>query len=319
MVRFLKWALALIVVAIVGLTIAYWTPDTDKAAMRAKYGGPPSQFVDLGGGLTVHLRDEGPREGPAIVLLHGSNADLHTWDPWTARLTAAGYRVVRFDQIGHGLTGPSPTRDYSMAAFTGDVSRVADKLGITTFVLAGNSMGGGIAGLYAIAHPDRLRGLVLVDASGAPVDNKQSLPIGFRIARTPGARDLMLHITPRSVIESSLHQTVSNQSIVNDAMIDRYWEMLRYPGNRQATLDRFTAARTSTDETEVRRIGTPTLILWGAEDKLLPVSGADWFATRIPGSTKDVYPGVGHIPMEEVAQKSADDVIAWLAKLPPVK
>ena len=56
--------------------VVFRTPDTDAAAMRAKYGAPPSQFVDLGDGLTVHLRDEGPRDAPVIVLLHGSNADL---------------------------------------------------------------------------------------------------------------------------------------------------------------------------------------------------------------------------------------------------
>jgi pimeloyl-ACP methyl ester carboxylesterase len=315
-IRFLKWAFGLLLLAVVGLGIAYWTPDTDKAAMRAKYGGPPSQFVDLGGGLTVHLRDEGPRDGPVVMLLHGSNADLHTWDPWAARLTTAGYRVVRFDQIGHGLTGPSPNRDYGMAAFTGDVSRVADKLGIGKFVLAGNSMGGGIAWNFAVAQPERLRGLILVDASGAPVDTKQSLPIGFRIARTPVLRDAMLHITPRSVIEQSLHQSVSNQAIVTPAVVDRYWEILRYPGNRQATMDRFGAAHGRGDEAKVRGIVTPTLILWGAEDKLLPASGAKWFGDRITGSTVTIYPATGHLPMEEVADRSAADVIGWLAKLP---
>ena len=144
MLRILKWATALVLVAIVGLGIAFWTPDTDAAAMRAKYGGAPSQFVDLGGGLTVHLRDEGPRDAPVIVLLHGSNADLHTWDEWTKRLIPQ-YRVIRFDQIGHGLTGPNPARRYDMNAFTDTVDRVTTKLGVQRFVLGGNSMGGGIA------------------------------------------------------------------------------------------------------------------------------------------------------------------------------
>ena len=180
-------------------------------------------------------------------------------------------------------------------------------------------MGGGIAWNYAVAHPERITGLVLVDAGGAPVDAKQSLPLGFRIAQTPVLRDAMLHITPRSVIERSLHQSVSNQAIASDAAIDRYWELLRYPGNRQATLDRFTTTRKPTDEASVRAIKVPTLILWGAEDKLLPVSGARWFGARIAGSQVVVYPGVGHIPMEEVADKSASDVMQWMAKLPATR
>lgn len=77
----MKWVwrglLALLGVLVIAFLI-FRTPDTDAAEMRAKYGGPPSQFVAIGGGVTVHLRDEGPEDAPAIVLLHGSNADLHT-------------------------------------------------------------------------------------------------------------------------------------------------------------------------------------------------------------------------------------------------
>lgn len=312
MIRFAKWLAAAILVVAVAAVAAFWTPDTDAAAMRAKYGGAPSQFVDLGGGITVHLRDEGPRDAPVVMLLHGSNADLHTWDAWTKRLIPH-YRVVRFDQIGHGLTGPSPVRDYGPAAMVATTDRVAAKLGLARFVLVGNSMGGGVAWRYAAAHPDRLAGLVLIDASGAPDLRRQSLPLGFRIARTPGLRNAMLYLTPRAVIAKSIRQSVANQSIVTDAMIDRYWELLRYPGNRQATLDRFSQPATFNDGGRLPPIRTPTLILWGADDRLLPVSGAHWFADRIPGSRVIVYPGIGHLPMEETADRSAADLMQWLA------
>lgn len=292
-----------------------WTPDTDPAAMRAKYGSAPSQFVDVGNGLTVHLRDEGPRDAPVILLLHGSNADLHTWDVWTKSLSSK-YRVVRFDQIGHGLTGPNPARDYGPDAMVAATDAVATKLGLTRFVIAGNSMGGGIAWQYAVAHPDKLAGLVLIDASGAPVDKAQSLPIGFRIARTPVLRDAMLHFTPRSLVAKSLSHSVSNQGVVTDATIDRYWELLRYPGNRQATIDRFAKPFAPPQPDKLATIKTPTLILWGGQDKLLPVSGAKWFATHISGSKAVIYPGIGHLPMEETADKSAADLANWLATLP---
>jgi pimeloyl-ACP methyl ester carboxylesterase len=314
MVRFLKWLGLGLVVLIIGAGVLLYTPDTDAAAMRAKYGGAPSQFVDVGGGLTVHVRDEGPRDAPVIVLLHGSNADLHTWDAWTQRLVPQ-YRVIRFDQIGHGLTGPSPARDYSMAGFTNTVDRVVTKLGVGRFVLAGNSMGGGIAWNYARQHPEKLAGLVLVDAGGAPEAGGKSLPIGFRIAQTPVLRDVMKVITPRSMIATSLRQSVTNQSIVTDAVIDRYWELLRYPGNRQATLDRFTTPRTASTEADVRAIKTPTLILWGEDDKLIPVASAAWFKRLLPSATVITYPGIGHIPMEEAPDRSANELKTWLATL----
>jgi pimeloyl-ACP methyl ester carboxylesterase len=318
MKRVLKWVSLAILLTVIAALVLLWTPNTDPATMRSKYGGAPSQFVDVGGGLTVHLRDEGPRDAPVIVLLHGSNSDLHTWDAWTRSLIIK-YRVIRFDQIGHGLTGPSPTRDYGPAAMVATTDRVANVLGLSTFTLAGNSMGGGIAWRYAVSHPDRLDGLVLIDATGAPDLRKQSLPLGFRIARTPGLRDVMLYVTPRSLIDKSLHQSVSNQAIVTDAAVDRYWELLRYPGNRQATIDRFAQPSTVNDAARVVGIKVPTLILWGDDDKLLPVSGAKWFATNIPGSQIITYPGIGHLPMEETADKSVNDMMNWLATITPAR
>ncbi|GAC1423880.1 MAG: hypothetical protein NVSMB69_21610 [Novosphingobium sp.] len=113
----------------------------------------------------------------------------------------------------------------------------------------------------------------------------------------------------------SLHQTVSNQAIVTDAMIDRYRDLNRFPGNRRATRLRSAVPHAHDDNaTRVATITVPTLILWGAEDKLIPASGADWFAARIKGSRKVVYPGIGHLPMEETPDRSAQDVEAFLAQ-----
>ena len=164
----MKWVwrglLALVAVLVVAFLI-FRTPDTDPAAMRAKNGAPPTQFVASGGGVTVHLRDEGPKDAPAIVLLHGSNADLHTWEPWAQALKGQ-YRVIRFDQVGHGLTGPDPQDDYSRDNYVADIGAVADRLGLKSFILGGNSMGGKHALAFALAHPERVTGLVLVDSGG---------------------------------------------------------------------------------------------------------------------------------------------------------
>jgi pimeloyl-ACP methyl ester carboxylesterase len=295
--------------------LIFRTPDTDPAAMRGKYGGAPSQFVALGNGLTVHLRDEGPRDAPAIVLLHGSNADLHTWDGWAAALSGK-YRVIRFDQIGHGLTGPNPSGDYSPAAFTRTVQAVADKLGLNQFVLAGNSMGGGIAVDYALTHPERLTGLVLVDAGGAPRTTPAKGIIGFTIARTPGLNLLMRAITPRSLIDKSVRQTVGDSQMVTPAMVDRYWELLRYPGNRAATATRFAAPMLRFAPQQLAAIKVPVLILWGAKDGLIPVAAAEWYHRALPQSQAIVYPQLGHIPMEEAPARTAADLSAWLAAHP---
>lgn len=322
-VRGLAGLLAVLVIAFLILR----TPDTDAAEMRAKYGGPPSQFVAIGGGVTVHLRDEGPKDGPAIVLLHGSNADLATWEPWAAALKTR-YRVIRFDQVGHGLTGPDPQHDYSRANYVADILQVADTLGLGTFILGGSSMGGKHALAFAAAHPDRVAGLVLVDASGGPMpdpapddggegEDDGGGNIGFALAQTPGINRLIEQITPRSLIAQSLEQTVSVKSVANDAAVTRYWEMLRYPGNRRATLKRFSQPYDPLTEAEISAITAPTLILWGAQDRLIPVSAGQWLARTMPNARLVIYPGIGHLPQEEAPAATLGDLQPWLAQHVP--
>jgi pimeloyl-ACP methyl ester carboxylesterase len=311
--RFSKWLLGIALVLGAAFLVLR-TPDSNPAAMRAKYGSAPSQFVDLGNGLTIHLRDEGPRDALPIVLLHGSNDDLHTWDQWAEALKGQ-YRVVRFDTLGHGLTGAVPGKDYSAQAMADLVGKVADKLALPRFVLGGKSMGGGVSALYAMQHSNRLAGLVLVDAGGAPKPGGEPGNIGFKIAQTPVINRLMLYITPRSLVEKSLSQSVTNQAVVTPVAVDRFWELLRYPGNREATLLRFTAPRTAFDQAKLSAIKVPTLILWGEQDKLIGVQAAKWYSAAIPGSKLILYPGVGHLPQMEHAAKSAADVLAFLQTL----
>lgn len=301
--------------AIIALLLAAFlflrVPDTDKAAMRAKYGTEPSQFVTLANGQEVHLRDEGPKDAPAIVLLHGSNADLSTWQPWTEALRG-DYRVIRFDQIGHGLTGAANDDDYSPDRFVESVELVADKLGLKQFVLAGNSMGGGIAMAYAMAHPDRLSGLVLVDAGGAPIRREGGGNLAFTLARNPVLGPVLSQMLPRAVIEKSLKQSVSVQSIVTPEMVDRYYDMARYPGNRAATRARFSIPyRTFTAE-DVAKVQVPTLVMWGEEDALIPYDAANWYMQHLPKGTLANYRGIGHLPQEEAAERSVTDLRKWL-------
>ena len=312
--KWLKRILIVLAVALVGGYLLLRTPDTDSAAMRAKYGGAPSQFVDLGNGLKVHVRDEGPRDAPVLVLLHGSNDDLHTWDPWSAELTRS-YHVIRFDQIGHGLTGPEPHGDYSPKAFVDTIDQVTAKLGVTKFTLAGNSMGGANALHYALAHGDKLTALVLLDAGGGPPLSKEPGNIGFKIARMPVVNQLMLTVTPRSLIEKSLHQSVYNQAVVTPAMVDRFWELLRYPGNRQATLTRFQQGWVTIEKAQLATLKMPVLIMWGAHDSLIAPATAQWFGAAIPHSRVIMYPDSGHMPQQEVAEKSAMDLAVWLTAL----
>ncbi len=314
--RGLGYGLAVVVGLIAVLWAVFATPDIPVATLKAKYTNDASQFVELSPGTVIHVRDEGPRDGFPIVLVHGSNASLHTWEPWVQRLTAKGYRVVTLDLPAHGLSGPTPQGLYTNAAYVGIVEQLVDRLQLQRFVLGGNSMGGGVSWRYAVAHPDRLAGLILVDASGKPMPKGSSPPLGFRLARVPIARDILATVTPRGLIDTSFKQSVSNQAIATPAMIDRYWELLLYPGNRRATVQRFGQYQGDDGAAaKLKGLTVPTLILWGREDKLIPVEVAEWFNSQIPGSRVTILDNIGHIPMEEAPDRSLAPVLELLSRV----
>ena len=192
------------------------------------------------------------------------------------------------------------------------------QLGVPHAILAGNSMGGGVSWNYALSHPEKVDALVLVDAAGAPSAKPRNMPIGFRIARMPGVSALAEVITPRSMFEASLKTSVYDPGFATPQMVDRYWELNRYPGNRAATLARFAQMGQNRAATPARlaAIKVPVLIMWGQEDNLIPVAAAQWFHKALPTSQLIIYPKVGHIPMEEIPDQSAEDVKRWLADLP---
>ena len=317
MKRIFKWLGIILVIAIAAVFFWGYAPDTDAAAMKAKYGGGASRFAELQPGLNVHYRDEGKRDGRVLVLIHGSNASLHTWEPWI-KVLGKDYRIISLDLPGHGLTGVNPAGVYDNQSYVGVVDGLLTKLGVKKAVIGGNSMGGGVSWMFALAQPEKTEALLLVDAGGQPQAKSGDLPIGFRLMRTPVIKEAARLIAPRSIFESSIKNTMSVQSKIDDALIDRYWELNRYPGNREATMKRFSDPKGigSGTKEKLAAIKVPVMIIWGDEDKLIPVSSARWFADAIPGSKLVIYPKVGHIPMEEVPEQSGADVKAWLDGLP---
>jgi pimeloyl-ACP methyl ester carboxylesterase len=302
---------AVIVVALCGAYFAFSQPDIPRRLLEAKYAGAPSRFVVLNDGARVHYRDRGPAGAPVLVLLHGSNSSLFDWEPWS-KILSDGLRVIALDLPGHGLTGTVPNGDYSEQGMTVFVKEFADKLGLRRFALAGNSMGGGVAARFAELYPNRITHLILVDAGGMQSQFGDRIPLAFRLARVPVVNRLLLHITPRSLVVEGLNDAVVRKAILTDQTIDQYWDFARMTGTRQATLTRFHLPPDNFVRDHVGAIKAPTLILWGKEDRLIPVAAAHAWAKAIPGSKLVVYPDTGHLPMEEEAWESAGNVRAFL-------
>ncbi len=295
------------------------TPDADRDDMIAKYGGPSPMFAEGAGRMRVHWRDQGCRDCPAIILIHGSNASLQTWEPLVERLSAE-YRVITYDQPGHGLTGPHPRDDYSAAGMFEALNAVANAARVDHFYLGGNSMGGWVAWRYALAYPERVDGLILIAAAGAPPREGETAPplnLGFRLMRNPALRPLIEQITPRSLVKKSLLDTTANDTIVTEEMVDRYWELLRFPGNRRATAIRAVTDREDAFADRLGEITEPTLIILGKEDQLVYPSAAETFAEKIPNSEVVIFDGVGHVPMEEAPDAAANAIRRFLEAQQP--
>jgi pimeloyl-ACP methyl ester carboxylesterase len=280
-------------------------PNASMSKLKGKYANEASQFVEIGG-MQVHYRVEG--SGMPLVLLHGTAASLHTWDAWAMSLQDS-FQVIRMDLPAFGLTGPHPDQDYSIERYTSFVDQFMDELQIDTCYLAGNSLGGAIAWNYTISRPERVKKLILIDAAGAPREGDP--PMIFKLARIPVVSQLLKFVTPKRIIESNLQQVYYDDAKVSDALIDRYYDMARRPGNRQAFIDR---ARMDfvlpTDR--LAEIVAPTLILWGEQDAWIPVKDVSFFESRIPNSQHIIYPNAGHVPMEELPIVSAQDAMNFL-------
>ncbi len=284
----------LVLAAVVAAT---WEPDRPLAELKARWAPAPSAFVQVQD-MSVHLRDEGPRDDPLpIVLLHGTSSSLHTWDGWTGALKPAR-RVIRFDLPGIGLTQAPPDADYSIARYVRFVAAMLDALGVSRCVLAGNSFGGQVAWETALAHPARVEKLILVDAAGYPF-RPQSIPLGFVIARIPLVNRLMEHILPRRVIESSLRNVYGDPDKVTPQLVERYFELTLHAGNRRALARRLAQATLDIHPERIAALKLPTLILWGAQDRLLPPADAQSFHRAIAGSRLVVFDRLGHVPQEE--------------------
>lgn len=302
----------------VGLTIvavlaAGWLAmrraDIPYDTLETVYSVPDTQFMTLDDGLKVHFTDTGPQDRAAIVLVHGFSASLHTWEAWKTDLEL-DYRVITLDLPGHGLTRAEDPELARIDRFADVVHEVTQDLGVERFTLAGNSMGGNTAWSYALAYPETLDGLILVAASGWPEEEGEGedSPFIFTLLSNPIARAVMKDLDMTSFVRSGLEGSYTDPSFVTDELVERYVALSRAPGHRETLLSIMASDRVEATPEALSAINVPTLVMWGRDDNLVPVSGAQKFADAIEGAQLIVYDNIGHLPQEEHAAQSIQDV-----------
>jgi len=303
-----------------GLIVAgllLWRPDIPYAKLEAKYANAQSRFMDLPGGLHIHYRDQGRRDGLPVVMIHGYSASLYAWEPWVARL-GDRYRIVTLDLPGHGLTRAPDTYAASLDRYADVVDTVTRRLNLGPYVVVGNSMGGGVAWTLALIHPERLRGLVLVDSVSWPsaaADGGSSLL--YKALASPVGLWALKNLDTRWYAQSNLRAAYVTPSLVTPALIDRYVDLSRAPGHRTILLNIGPSAGPPVTAATLGAIKTPTLVMQGEADPIIPLAVGRALAAAIPGAKLATYPGVGHVPMEQIPDRSARDLRAFLQTVDP--
>ncbi len=298
--------------ALSGAVLWAYAPTLPAEILIERYANGESQFIDIGG-ARAHVRDEGNPDGMPIVLIHGSLGSLHVWEGWVAALKDRA-RLISVDLPGHGLTGTWPRDEYTIEAYADFIEVLVDTLHLDRFALVGHSMGGAVAWSFAATRPNRVSHLVLLDSAGYPRDGQP--PLAIRVARMPVAGDLAMWLRPDYFVRRSLLEVYADPAMVTPERVARYDELQRFPGNRQATLQRV-RTQEPLDPTPLKRLSVPTLILWGARDRWVAPAFGFRFQRDIKGAKLATFEKLGHNPMEEAPAATAAAVDAFLpAALP---
>lgn len=284
------------------LFVIYFQPDKTIEELKPLYVNNESEFMPLMG-MNVHYRDQGnPNDSTPLVLIHGTSSSLHTFEAMRKYLNP-NRRVITVDMPAFGLTGPNSTNEYSFKYYSQFLDSFLTKLNVPICDMGGNSLGGGIAWQFATFHPEKVRKLILIDATGYPVMNVKG-SLGFKIASTPVINNVMLYITPKALVEASLKGIYQDPNMINEEQITRFHDMAIAKGNRKALLAIFKKGLEQEPD-KIKTIQKPTLIIWGDKDGLIPVQNAKLFNRDIKDSKLAILPNIGHVPMEEAPEATA--------------
>jgi pimeloyl-ACP methyl ester carboxylesterase len=275
------------------------------AAVRSAV--PAERFVEVGGQL-VYVERQG--SGEAVLLLHGFGASSYSWRRVLPGL-AASFQALALDLNGFGWTERPRTpasygRDGQMALVLG----VMDALGIARAHLVGNSYGGALALWLAAEHPGRVRSLVLIDSAAPSYFDDRRSPL----ARWRPLNAFFLHrfaLRPRTV-RQGLERSFHDDALVTPELVAAYLERLTIEGIDDAYYGLGATAPPRLPPFDYRRVTAPTLVVWGAQDRVISVAAGRRASARIPGARFTAMPSTGHLPMEERPEELLRIVVPFL-------
>jgi pimeloyl-ACP methyl ester carboxylesterase len=267
------------------------------------------RFVTLVTQTRVRILESGFSGDVDVVMLHGWVASAYSFRHELKSLPTLGAHCLAVDLRGFGLSDKPAARDsYTLDAYVADLDALLDEAASPRVILMAHSMGASIALAYALANPDRVRGLVLISPVGMVPVSWVSLPrlMPRSIASWAGGR-----IAPRWEVDWLLRHVASGDpSCATEKDVDEYWAPTQLPGFALA-------ARASAEEfdwrplgeSQLERLAVPSLVILGRKDRLIRDAGAA--ASRIPGATVHEL-DAGHVAHEERPDETHQLVASFL-------
>ena len=290
------------------LTLAGCRAAPIPADERFPAGTPyEAKYVTVDGTRIRYLETGGTADRGTVIFLHGLGASMYSWRHSLGPVAAAGFRAVALDNRGFGFSD-RPRTGYTNADYARLLVALMDSLGVPDAVLAGHSMGGAIAAEVALAHPERMRGLVLVGAAGYGA----RAPFQLRLARWPVVGGLATALRGRGSTARLLRAMYADPAKVTEQDIDQYYAPVAtddYGRALRAALRefRFDALRGRLFTLEI-----PTLALWGERDGVVPVALGRALASELLRVAFVVVPGAGHSAHEEAPEEVNRLLVAFL-------
>lgn len=287
--------IALAFIAFILLAALYlWTPDKSKAELEKIYGSPQTAYVSALG-VNLHYQDTGPSKNAIpILFLHGFGASLQTWDTWAQALSEE-YRVISVDLPGFGLTGEDPSGIYTDQRSVEVLEAFLKELNIPKVVLVGNSMGGKFAWQFAARYPNQVSKLVLISPDGYA---SPGIEYGKK-PDIPAIADLYRYFFSKTFLAMNLKPAYADPNTLNDALVNRYYDLMLAPGVRGAILGRMQQTVLQDPVPSLSSIQVPTLLIWGEKDAFIPISNSNDYLKVMPNAKRVSLPNIGHLPQEE--------------------
>lgn len=296
-------------------TSAIFSQDTRTiplAELKGRYQLNDSDFINING-LNVHYRDNPCRqnpEAPVLLCLHGIFSSLHTWQKWVEELNDR-FRIISLDLPNFGLTGPFPSLKFDDNSYPDFLCGLLDALKIKKCHIAGNSLGGYFSYSFAAKYPERVEKMILLDSAGFLFMPPLALlawgaPLGGWVAENSNP--------PKSLVFALIRQTYAQEDRATDEELLRYYELMQRQGNRQGGTKVLQYIRNhfGFDTKCLKSIELPTLVMWGKQDKWIPIRHTKNFQKELPNCRVITYDDCGHMPMEEKPELSAKDAADFL-------